>query len=480
MEWKNEKRKIGELIKYDKNPRKITDKQKAELEKSLKKFNVVEIPAINLDNNIIAGHQRITVLLKLYGPDYEIDVRVPNRILTEKEYKEYLIRSNKNIGEFDYEYLKDFDVDLLTDSGFYPWEVSFKDFYNTQKVRDKQLDEYTTDNLYPTIKCGDAIEDIKTKNDNYFDIILCDPPYNLGSELKTDPFEGTIKYSKSSDYLNKWEGLTEDQIDTFFKESYRVLKFGGYILLFGMDRQLPIFSYYGIKNNLEPQQSLYWIYNTNIPKGHKIKTSSEELTLKYKNYVNGKAPLKQFVETILVFKKKNKHSVIKDIELNSPDTHPSVINVEKFGDIQERDGRPGHYPSQVFIEDKLKDTFDTYSEKFSDQFIKIKYEEEDINQVLFATKPQNNERDAGLKEGVHNPHITIKPINLVKELFKLFKTPTPQKIYVPFSGVGSEVIGIMKSGVSIDDIEGIELDPVYHNVSMDRIKWWEDNDIIKK
>ena len=49
------------------------------LNKSLKKFDVVEIPAIDLDDRILAGHQRIKALQLLGRGDGYIDVRIPNR-----------------------------------------------------------------------------------------------------------------------------------------------------------------------------------------------------------------------------------------------------------------------------------------------------------------------------------------------------------------------------------------------------------------
>ena len=62
LEWRTEKRKIKDLIPYEKNPRKLTDKQQKDLKKSLEKFNLVEIPAIDTDNKILAGHQRLKVM----------------------------------------------------------------------------------------------------------------------------------------------------------------------------------------------------------------------------------------------------------------------------------------------------------------------------------------------------------------------------------------------------------------------------------
>lgn len=118
IKWKTEQRKVSELIPYDKNPRRLTEEQEQRLTESLKKFDLAEIPAINTDGTIIAGHQRIKILLKLGKGDEVVDVRVPSRKLTDEEYKEYNLRSNKNTGEWDFELLKDFGAELLTDVGF--------------------------------------------------------------------------------------------------------------------------------------------------------------------------------------------------------------------------------------------------------------------------------------------------------------------------------------------------------------------------
>ena len=107
--WKNEKRKVDDLIPYERNPRQMTDKQKEDLQRSLQKFNLVEIPAINTDNKIIAGHQRLKILQILGRGKEVVDVRVPSRKLTPKEFEEYNLRSNKNLGEWNFDELANFD-----------------------------------------------------------------------------------------------------------------------------------------------------------------------------------------------------------------------------------------------------------------------------------------------------------------------------------------------------------------------------------
>lgn len=114
--WRTETKKISELTPADYNPRKLSDKSEKDLKKSLNKFNLADPIVINTDNKIIGGHQRIKVLIKK-GVD-EVDVRVPSRKLTEAEEKELNLRLNKNLGEWDFDLLKDFDKDMLLDVGF--------------------------------------------------------------------------------------------------------------------------------------------------------------------------------------------------------------------------------------------------------------------------------------------------------------------------------------------------------------------------
>ena len=105
LKWSTEKRKISDLSKSDINPRKITKEKKEALMSSLTKFNLADIPVIDTDNTILSGNQRIDVLNELGRGKETIDVRVPNRKLTEHELKEYMLIANTHAGVFDAELL---------------------------------------------------------------------------------------------------------------------------------------------------------------------------------------------------------------------------------------------------------------------------------------------------------------------------------------------------------------------------------------
>lgn len=119
--WKTVKRKVNDLIPLEINPRKITPERQQRLIDSLNKFNLAEIPIVNFDNTLIGGNQRFKVMQLVGRGNETIDVRYPNRQLTEQEVKEYALTSNSHAGEWDFSILEaefadfnleDFDIKL--------------------------------------------------------------------------------------------------------------------------------------------------------------------------------------------------------------------------------------------------------------------------------------------------------------------------------------------------------------------------------
>jgi DNA modification methylase len=197
LQWHTETRKVSALIPNDKNPRVMSPKQIEDLKKSLKKFNLVEVPVINADNKVVAGHQRLMVL-KLLGRENEtIEVRVPSRKLTKSEYDQYLITSNALKGTWDWQKLAaNFEMDTILVSGFDDADLSHlfddlaveddefdveKELEKIKKPKSKLGDMYQ---LGPhRIICGSALDANTVKRlvgKAKIDMIYCDPIYNLG------------------------------------------------------------------------------------------------------------------------------------------------------------------------------------------------------------------------------------------------------------------------------------------------------------
>ena len=104
--WMSGVRNINDLKPYEHNPRKITKKEMQRLKASLEDSGYNAPILIDEDHTIIAGHQRWEVLKELgYS---EVDVRYPNRKLTEKEYQRINVQDNVSFGEWDMAVLEKF------------------------------------------------------------------------------------------------------------------------------------------------------------------------------------------------------------------------------------------------------------------------------------------------------------------------------------------------------------------------------------
>jgi len=139
--WHTEVRKVKDLLPYAKNPRVISSEQMEGLKRSLSKFNVAELPAINKDGTIVAGHQRVRALILLGRGEEKIEVRVPSRQLTQAEFKDYLLTSNRSGGTWDWSMLSsDFNLDDLKLAGFDDLDLSHI-FDDTAPESDKEWNE---------------------------------------------------------------------------------------------------------------------------------------------------------------------------------------------------------------------------------------------------------------------------------------------------------------------------------------------------
>jgi len=194
--WTNVQKRVNDLIPQEVNPRNISDKQMSDLKRSLKKYNLVEIPAIDIDGKILAGHQRIKALQLLGRGEEIIDCRIPNRKLTDEEAKEYLIASNKLGGDWSFDLLKSFDIGTLEFAGFNDIELA-KIFDQDKEVKEEEFDEEEElkkikkpktklgDIIYlgkSKIICGDATNPETLKRlfgNEKASMIYSDPVYNL-------------------------------------------------------------------------------------------------------------------------------------------------------------------------------------------------------------------------------------------------------------------------------------------------------------
>jgi hypothetical protein len=134
--WTTKTVRLSELIEWEKNPRQLSKHDGEHLQISLDKFGQADPLVVNADGkSLIGGHQRRRVLLAEHGGDFEVDVRVPSRLLDEREAAELNVRLNKNAGEFDFDLLaNNFDVPDLVDWGF---ELGDLGIIGEEKLKEK-------------------------------------------------------------------------------------------------------------------------------------------------------------------------------------------------------------------------------------------------------------------------------------------------------------------------------------------------------
>lgn len=267
IEWRNEKINLSDLKTHAKNPRKISKDQLRDLKKSFEKFGYCEVVAINADGTILAGHQRIRTMIDLKMSKNPIDVRVPNRQLSDAEADEYLIRSNKNTGEWDFEKLEaDFCVPDLVSWGFSEDELG-KFSVKIEGVEDDfepiipenpktNIGDFYELGPHKLFCCSSTDEKIREKiPENHVDLVLTDPPYNIAYEGKTSE-----KLKIQNDDMSRAE--FREFLLKFHKNAFHFLKPGHTIYVFHADMEGENFRFAFRESGLKFSQCLIWAKNT--------------------------------------------------------------------------------------------------------------------------------------------------------------------------------------------------------------------------
>lgn len=211
--WVNIRVKLGDLKPWALNPRHITKKQAERLAASFDSFGQVETVAVSPSLDVYNGHQRLSVLHKLHGPDYEIDARQASRPLTDDERRKLVIYLHAGaVGGWDWDSLSSWPSDSLMQWGFDgdllgEWKKDIAALGNLleseapeptdaepQIDRAEELNEkwqVKTGDLWRIgehrLLCGDSTrrEDVeRVMQGENADTIITDPPY--GIDLDTD------------------------------------------------------------------------------------------------------------------------------------------------------------------------------------------------------------------------------------------------------------------------------------------------------
>ena len=213
--WKIEKRKLADLKPHPKNPRQFTEKGMKDLENSINSIGFMQPININQDGTILSGHAR-TLKLQQMG-EIEVDVYVPDRLLTPKQEEEVLVRANANTaGQWDWDILaNEFEDFELTEWGL---EIPA---IETEELEAKE-DDFDGEppakpitilgDLYEIgehrLLCGDSTcsdSVAKLMDGKKADMVFTDPPYLMD-------FTGGLHADGSKSFNSKHGGIKNDKM----------------------------------------------------------------------------------------------------------------------------------------------------------------------------------------------------------------------------------------------------------------------------
>lgn len=221
---------INALTPADYNARQMNDKQREDLTTSIKEFGLIDPLIVNSNkdrfNIVMGGHMRLDIAKSL---GYKT-VPVVYLNLTEVQEKELNLRLNRNIGSWSWDKLKDFDIDLLLNTGF--------DNDDLSNIWDDTLS--TDDDGFDVVKALADIKIPKTKFGDHYQLgqhtLLCGDSTDINSVKKLvgdkivamansdSPYNIGLSYSKGVGTTGKYGGeekdnKTEDEFYKFLKST---------------------------------------------------------------------------------------------------------------------------------------------------------------------------------------------------------------------------------------------------------------------
>lgn len=248
------------------NPRVIKDDKFKALVKSIKEFpEMLELRpiVINSDNIILGGNMRLRACKEAGLTEVPI---IYASSLDQDKQNEFIIKDNVGYGEWDWDTLaNEWDTDLLAD-----WGLEIPDIEMTQleaQEDDYEVpDEITTDivlgDLFEIgqhrLLCGDSTNTDEYKklfNEQLADLVVTDPPYNVG-------YVGGTKQSLTIQNDKQSDGDFYQFLYDFYTALGAYTKPGGAWYVWHADTEGANFRLAMKNAGIEPRQCLIWVKNT--------------------------------------------------------------------------------------------------------------------------------------------------------------------------------------------------------------------------
>jgi DNA modification methylase len=484
---KVDKVKISEVKTNPKNPRLIKDDKFKKLVKSIQDFpQMLEIRPIVVDeNNIVLGGNMRLKACKEAGLKEVYIVKADN--LTEQQKDEFIVKDNVGFGEWDWDMLaNEWDTDKLEE-----WGLDVPDFGKELEAEEDDFEapeggietDIVLGDLFEIgehrLLCGDSTNSdsvAKLMDGEKADMAHNDPPYGMKKENE-GVLNDNLNYADLLDFNREWIAL-----------QFTHLKESGSFYCWGIDE--PLMDIYSeiLKPYIKEQRATFRNLLT-WDKGHGQSQNSEQ-TRSYAtadekclfvmlgvqgfnnnadNYFEGFEKIREYLVT-----QKNKlgWNTDKIIEITGKTSASHYFSKSQWAFPTEE-----HYNAirNAARGDAFKKEYDAFKKEY-DALKKEYYStrayfnnvHDNMNNVWHFARHQ--------KDGSEGGHATPKPIPLCERAIKS-SCPDNGLILDFFLGSGSTMVA---SHQLKRKCYGMELDPKYCQVIIDRMKKLDPSLVIKK
>jgi DNA modification methylase len=444
---------------------------------------------INQDGTILSGHAR-AMKLKEMG-EIEVDVYVPDRVLTPKQEEEILIRANANTaGKWDWDLLtNDFDLGELDD-----WGLEVPDLELDTEEPEVEEDEVPEVKKDPFVKrgdlwelnehrlmCGDSLNETDTSNLMNGELATLahnDPPYGMKKE-KDGVKNDNLNYDDLLEFNKDWINL-----------QFTYLKENGSWYCWGIDE--PLMDIYSniIKPLIKTQKATFRNLIT-WNKGSSGKGQESEKMRCYPpadekclfvmcgvqgfnynadNYFEGFEPIRKYLddERIKLGWTKGDYNKI----LNATNKSQHHLSQSYFGLITKQD----YQKLQDYCKTNNNDAFKKEYDEIKKEYDELKKEYDELKKEYYSTRAYFNnthdnmtnvwniERTNQQEREQTGGHATPKPLKLCS---RVIKSSSREKDLVIdfFLGSGSTLIACQQTKRKC---YGMELDEHYCSVIITR------------
>lgn len=292
---------------------------------------------------------------------------------------------------------------------------------------------------------GDCEIELKTLQDNSIDCIITDPPYfidKMGDQWDAKQIE-TDKSNSHIKHIPKGMKFSKNQVKELYeyylkisKILFQKLKPGGFFLTFSSPRLYHAVAMACELAGFEIRDQLVWIYTQTMPKGMSInhlidklnipETEKQKLIQEYSGF---KTPqMRSCHEPICVAMKPTQGTFLQN-ELNFK---TGLINFGATVGINQ-----DKTPANVLTTELISETYNTH---------------------FLVAKPSKKEKN-------ENNHPTVKPVELIKQLVKIFCKENAL-VVDPFAGSGTTLLACKELG---RNCIGIEREPEYIEIIKKRL-----------